>query len=118
MRIGWMAALSLAGMAQAASAGQQDFRLVNRTGFDVREVYLSPSRSSQWGRDVLGTGMLHNGNQVPITFKPTNQTCVYDLKVIYTDDDTAEWTRFDLCTISRITISYDPDTHEPTAEYE
>lgn len=112
------AAMLLIGLSQAANAGDQDFRLVNRTGFDVREVYVSPSRRSSWGNDVLGSGMLHNGNQVPIRFKPNNNVCVYDLKVVYTDDDTAEWTEFDLCTISKITISYDAKTREPTAEYE
>lgn len=107
-----------AAMAAPAHAGDQDFTLVNRTGFDVREVYVSPSKSARWGSDVLGTGMLHDARQVPIRFKPTTKICVYDLKVVYTDDDTAEWTDFDLCTISKISISYDPETREPTATYE
>lgn len=104
--------------APASAAGDQDFTLVNKTGFDIREVYVSPSKSRRWGTDVLGSGMLHNSRQVPIRFKPTNKTCVYDVKVVYTDDDTAEWTDFDLCTISTIKIFYDKNTHEPTAEYQ
>ena len=100
-----------------SAAGDQDFTLVNRTGFDIREVYVSPTKAQKWGRDVLGTGMLHDTMQVPIKFKSTNTTCIYDLKVIYTDDDTAEWTEFDLCTISKIKIYYDKKTGEPTAEY-
>jgi hypothetical protein len=84
--------LALACASQSAQAGDQDFKLVNRTGFDVREIYVSPTKRSTWGRDVLGTGMLHNGNQVPIRFPATNSICVYDIKVVYTDDDSTEWT--------------------------
>jgi hypothetical protein len=105
-------------MPSAVLAGDQDFTLVNKTGFDINEVYVSPSKRQVWGNDVLGTGMLHNGNQVSIKFKPSNQNCIYDLRVVYTDGDDAEWEQFDLCTISKIRITYDPKTHEPTAEYE
>lgn len=117
MKMKLLVAVLAAGVAQAANAGDQDFKLVNKTGYDIREVYVSATRSNRWGRDVLGTGMLHNGNQIPIKFAPTNKTCVYDIRVVYTDDDTAEWTEFDLCTISRISITYSR-AGEPTATYE
>ena len=43
--------LSLSG---AALAGDADFTLVNRTGYDISEVYISPANKNNWGRDRLG----------------------------------------------------------------
>jgi hypothetical protein len=114
------AALTFAAFApQLALAGQQDFTLVNRTGYEIGEVYVAPSSSSDWEEDVLGKDTLANGSPVDITFSRSEDTCKWDLKVVYTIDNTsAEWTAFDLCKVSKITIFYDHGKDETSAEYE
>ncbi len=52
-----LAALPGAGPA----AAQNRFNLVNSTGQTIERVYVSPSRVSNWGRDVLGDAVLPPG---------------------------------------------------------
>ena len=52
-----LAVLFVSGLAASglASAGNADFTLVNKTGYAIREVYLSPAHKTKWGNDRLGT---------------------------------------------------------------
>jgi hypothetical protein len=90
-----------------AHAGQQDFSLVNRTGYQIDEVYVSRSSSSQWGPDVMGNGTLSDSERADITFNAPDGVCSWDLKVKYNDGDTAVWNNVDLCRISRVTLFWD-----------
>ncbi|WP_019643492.1 hypothetical protein [Novispirillum itersonii] len=113
------AAVVVAGFSTAAVAGgKQDFTMVNKTGYAIEEVYVSPSAASDWQEDVLGQDVLENGKSVHIKFSRGTQACKWDVKVVYTDKETAEWEQFDLCTTSKITIHYDRASGETSAEYE
>jgi hypothetical protein len=100
------------------SAGDADFTLVNRTGFAIREVYLSASRSSNWGNDRLGEGTLGNGRQRLFKFSD-KASCKQDLQVVF-DDDASEvvWENFDLCEINKITLKYNRSTKAVSADTE
>lgn len=118
-KIALASALLLAASTSAALAGsKQDFDLVNKTGYTIDEVYVAPSSSDDWEEDVLGDGVLANGKTTHIRFKRAGNTCKWDLKVVYTDKETAEWEEFDLCTTSKIIIHYDRKSGETSAEYE
>ncbi|MBP0491551.1 hypothetical protein [Roseomonas indoligenes] len=100
-----LAPLALASLAAPAAAQSRlDFSLVNRTGYEINEVYVSSSASSNWGSDVLGQGTLVNGNNADIRFSPGARGCQWDIKVVYTDGDETEWSKVNLCNISRITL--------------
>ena len=105
-----------AGFAQDEE-GKQDFTLVNRTGYTINEVYVSPSQADDWQEDVLGEDTLEDGQSVNIHFHRDAHPCHWDLKVVYDDKTTAEWSRFDLCTVSEITIHYNEKTGETSATY-
>ena len=45
-------AAASAGSANAQEA-KQDFTLVNKTGYDISELYVSPSHSDSWEEDLL-----------------------------------------------------------------
>ena len=115
-----IAAVGLIGafFAQPAAAGQQDFVLVNGTGYTIQEVYVSPTRTRSWEEDVLGNDVLADGSRVTIRFNRAEDTCLWDLKAVYDDGETAEWQGFNLCEVSVVAISYDEDTGRTTAEYE
>jgi len=69
-----LATLSAAG---SALAGDADFTLVNRTGYDLREVYVSPSNKEAWGKDRMGHYVLENGKSRLFSFStrvPVNRT--------------------------------------------
>lgn len=107
-----------AGQASADDA-KQDFKLVNKTGYEIKEVYVSPSKSSDWQEDILGDGVLDDKSAREIKFHRSAKSCHWDLKVVYTvDSSSAVWNDIDLCTVEKITIHYDKDADKTTANFD
>lgn len=121
---GLVAAVSL--MLLAATAGsagareaKQNFELVNKTGYEIDSVFVSPSKSDDWEEDVLGKDTLEDGDAWEIKFRRADKTCMWDLKVVYTDDNSsAVWHDIDLCSVSRITIRYNRKTDMTSATFD
>lgn len=93
-----------------AFAGDADFKLVNRTGYQVDHVYVSSHTTKSWGRDILGQDTLSDGESVRITFPRKSIVCYFDIKVDYHDGDTAEWNNVNLCQYDQITIYWEGGT--------
>lgn len=93
--------------ATAAWASDADFKLVNKTGYQVDSVYVSPAHAKSWGNDILGRDAMADGEVATITFPHNSSACVFDLKVKYNDGDTAEWSDVNLCNYEKITIYWD-----------
>ena len=110
--------LAVAASSPALAEGRQDFRLSNKTGYSIHEVYVSPSSTSDWQDDVLGRDTLEDGEYADITFSRKARPCDWDLKVVWDDGTSSAWDHFDLCTTSRITIHYDRKKDRTWAEYE
>lgn len=100
----------------AARAGDQDFTLVNKTGLEITELYVSPSKSDDWEEDVLGQDVLADGAKVDITFKRNEKAAKWDIKIKDSDGDEIVWTGFNLLEISKITLKY--ENKKPTATFE
>jgi hypothetical protein len=118
--IAWRRAAFALGMLAVAGtpalAGDQDFALINATGYEISELYVAPSKSSDWQEDVLGQDVLGDGQKANVTFSKTADTCQWDLKVVYSDDNTsAEWIGVNLCELSVVTIEYNADSGETSA---
>lgn len=109
------AALLLA-MAVCASAGTQDFTLVNATGLAIDKLHVSPANDNTWGEDILGLDVLENGASCHITFSSEQDDCKWDLKIVDADGDAIIWTGLNLCKISKVTLSY--EDKKPTATVE
>ncbi|WP_439551785.1 hypothetical protein [Falsiroseomonas sp.] len=72
----------LAGLLGASTAQAQNrFWLVNDTGRVIERAYVSSSRVSDWGPDILGTSVLPPGQRVWVT--PNFGDCILDLRVTY-----------------------------------
>lgn len=111
-------AVSALCLGASAQAGDADFTLVNRTGYDIAEVYISPANKNSWGRDRLGRNVLENGRSKLFTFSD-RANCVQDLKVVFDDDNSSVvWEDFDLCDLNKITIRYNRRTGEVSAQSE
>jgi len=103
----------------AAQEAKQDFTLVNKTGYELNKVFVSPSKSDDWEEDVLGQDTLANSDSVDIQFHRATKACKWDLKVIYTvDSSSAVWSNIDLCSVDKITIHYDKDRDVTTANFD
>lgn len=115
MKKQFLLALAASALATAAYAGDADFTLVNRTGYDIREVYISPARSNNWGRDRMGDGMLENGKSKRFSFTE-RAACKQDIQVVFDDDNSkVTWENIDLCELDKITIRYNRSTKEVSA---
>ncbi|MFA7428532.1 MAG: hypothetical protein WCZ23_00070 [Rhodospirillaceae bacterium] len=104
--------------ATSAVAGNQDFSLTNKTGYQIDRIYVSPSNSTSWDEDVMGRDALANGEAVDISFDNSENTCKWDLKAVYNDGEEAVWEGFNLCEISKITLHYNANTGVTSATYE
>lgn len=102
----------------SAFAADADFKLKNRTGYTIEEVYISPANKSIWGKDRLGDNQLADGAARTFRFGDT-KNCVQDIKVVFTDDSSeVEWEDFNLCELTEITLHYNRKTGEVSAESE
>jgi hypothetical protein len=72
-------AMLVTGLAAAPAEAQNRFWLVNNTGDTIESAYVSPSRLSNWGPDILGSGVLPAGNRVFVT--PNFGDCNLDVRV-------------------------------------
>lgn len=85
-----------AGPAQA----QNRFSLVNSTGQTIERVFVSPSRLTAWGNDVLGQAVLPPGQSTWIV--PQLSDCMLDIKVVYQGGREEERRGVNACSLSRV----------------
>jgi len=104
---------------QAQSA--QDFILVNKTGYALSEIYISPAKADHWGDDLLENedDAMEDGASQKITFSNAGRVCHLDLKVVYEEDDSeAVWQDINLCDIRKITIRWNKKTEVTSATFD
>lgn len=94
-----------------------DFKLVNKTGYTIKKIYIGPTSSEDWGDNLLKGG-LEDGGSCEITFNPKASAKRWDIKVIYEDKDTAQWLDLKLTEISTVTLHWDADSQKSTATIE
>ena len=106
--IGVLCLFSLLGAATSFAEEELnlDFTLHNATGKVLKEVYVGPNSSDEWGSDVMGKDVVGDGESVHLSFHPKATAKHWDLKIVFDDDKSTVWTNFDLTTIDDITISY------------
>jgi hypothetical protein len=82
-----LAAVLVLSVATMLFAGAQDFDIHNRTGQTITHLYISSTSTSQWGRDILGAGVLPNGESRHITFSGFGDQCTFDIKARTADGE-------------------------------
>ncbi|MFA9201491.1 MAG: hypothetical protein ACEQR8_09975 [Cypionkella sp.] len=106
MKIALTIAAGLATLA-APLAAEEAFYVVNRTGYTIEQVYLAPTRTSNWEEDVLEEMVLDDGETFKIDMSRSEDTCLWDLRVVYTDGEDAQWGELNLCEMSTVVLRYD-----------
>jgi hypothetical protein len=93
-------AATLAGLSGAASAqsNNPDFKINNRTGATMNEIYVSSSARQNWGRDLLGNNTLSSGQSLNVVL-PAGQ-CTNDIRVVYENGATQEQRNINTCGIT------------------
>jgi len=89
-----------------------DFKLTNDTGYNIINMYVSPSAADEWGDDVLGEDILEDGSYVDVSFPSDIEMALlafdvseYDLKVIDEDGDEFVYTALKLAELYEITLT-------------
>lgn len=101
-----------------ALAGQQDFTIMNKTGYPLKHIYVSESDNEKWDEDVLGRDVLEDGESFDLSFGKAEKTCKWDMKVIYDDGESAVWQDLNLCQISKLTLRWNKNTGVTSASIE
>lgn len=102
----------------AHAQGKQDFTLVNRTGYQIDEVYVGPVSQSHWDEDVMGKDAIAHGETADITFNGGSNACKWDIRVVYNDGDASEFRSVNLCNVSRVTLYWNRKAGETRFEVE
>ncbi len=104
--VGVLSAAVLA-FAFAAHAIDRDFTVVNNTGDTITQLYASPTTTTSWGGDLLGSDVLANGSSVLLHYTPSmyRGQCVFDIKIVDADSQQHVVNAINLCTITTVTFS-------------
>jgi len=101
-----------------AEALDLDFSLVNSTGYSIKELYVGPSASEEWGDNILKAA-LKDGQTLKITFHSKATATKWDLRIVWEDDGKAVvWYGYKLTDIETITLKYDDATVKTSAKTE
>ena len=105
------ACIASTGLLSSALFGIQDFEVVNATGYEIYEMYVSPSDVRSWEEDVLGQYTLPNGSSMDVTFDDGEDACMWDIMVVYEiDNEHVYWDDINLCEVSTVELRYDANT--------
>lgn len=84
------------------------FTLVNKTGFDLIDIYISPTGQNQWGEDLF-LGTFNNFEAKDFTMKTAEKICLYDLKAVKLDSTELVFKNINLCKMLIVTLLYEFD---------
>lgn len=104
-----------------ASNEALDFTLVNKTGYDIKKLYIGPTSNSEWTEDmeIVNGRKFSNGDTMEVKFNPKANAANWDIRVEWADGSPAEeWMKLDLTQIEKVTLKYDRASDKTTAEIE
>jgi hypothetical protein len=83
-------------------------QLINRTGFDILSVQLSPAGENQWGDNILVSRVFEkNKKEVIKLTAPDSTVCDYDVKALKINGETIIFKNLNLCHLLNITLYFE-----------
>jgi hypothetical protein len=96
-----------------------DFDLVNKTGYTIKDIYVAPTTERNWGDNIMGRQLLHDGETVEISFEAGETAHLWDIYVTWDGYESSEdvyWIGLDLSEISEISLFYNEKTGKTWAK--
>lgn len=96
----------------SAQNPELDFTIVNKTGYDIKALYIGASGTGDWTKDdeVLKGKAFKNGASYDIKFSPRTKAEKWDIMVDWADGSgREEWLNLKLTEIEKVTIIYDKE---------
>jgi hypothetical protein len=109
---------SLARAIAPAQNPDLDFTIVNKTGYDIKALYIGASGTGDWTKDdeVLKGRGFKNGDSYDIRFHPRAKAEKWDIMVSWADGSgNEEWLNLKLTEIEKVTLVYDKEKDKTTA---
>jgi hypothetical protein len=117
MAAGVLAALMIAGAgAPALAQDRPEIVLVNGTAGEIDQIYLSPMAAADWSENLLGLLPLGLDGGIALAAQQTTLACLWDVKAVFIDYDTATWNGVDFCGPATIVLHRNKATGETWAE--
>jgi hypothetical protein len=96
----------LAGSALPAVAQNVEFTLVNNSSQSLHYMYAAPSKTTDWGDDLLGeTGTLESGEQGIVFIGDGSDQCLYDLRFETGEGSELDAYEVDICELGSYTLT-------------
>lgn len=81
-------------LSAAAAATDASVVIVNRSAWDIHQLFLSPVDEEEWGEDQLGDEVIVSGGRYTLTDIPCD---AYDVRLVDEDEDVCVVTAVALC---------------------
>ncbi len=104
--------------ADEKSNPELDFTIVNKTGYDIKELSIGATGTGDWAKEdeVLKGKTFADGDSLEIKFSPRATAANWDIKVVWADGSGGEeWIKLNLTEIEKATLVYDKDKDETSA---
>lgn len=88
-----------------AVAMANDIQIINKTSFDIHEVYVSDTEVNDWEEDILGDEVLESGDAATVTIEGNHEG--WDLKAVDGDGNSVVWTNLNLTGATKISLYAD-----------
>lgn len=107
------AAPSVPSTADQAALGLE---LVNKTGYAIKEIYISPAAAGAWQKAPFSKPMA-DGESVKITSQPGADAPMSDMKIVWVDEgEVTQLKDLKLAKASKVTLYYNADNDKTTAD--
>jgi hypothetical protein len=116
--LSFAAALLVSAFGVSAQASDADFKLVNKTGFPIDEVHVSPHRADHWGGNIIPGQVLHDNETLRVHIPHDVRACHFDIMVRYHDGGHPQWDDVNVCDYKTIVLNYNPERRSTHATYE
>ncbi len=90
----------------ADNGADQDFKLINETGVEIYAVYVAPSDSDDWEKDILEKDTLPSGESLEIEFDRAEKAALWDLRIEDKAGKFIVWENLNLTEITELTLNY------------
>lgn len=88
----------------AAFARSSSIEIVNKTGSDIRALYISPVASNSWQRYA---GSIRNNDDEDININVSSDNDIFDIRCTYRNGDEDVWYGVDLYNCNKVILRSD-----------
>ena len=111
------AVLCLLWVSSSFAQSVQDFKIENRTGVTIYDLYVAYAGETDWGEDLLGENVLNDGEDFLINFAGySDSQCSFDVMIGDTEGNYFELFDVDLCSVTTLTFTEDNRVIQEEAE--